>query len=241
MPLLVKKTMKKKQPKRMKISKKINTPLSDLYKFKRQGGTTFLTWKYDAVAGITVGSSGLINKGLPVSSTLTTIGGLTGYYDFGASQYFMLQDVPTYADFTNLYDRYRITGVKLKITYLDNNAAVNGLSVLPVLNYAVDVDDNAVPTSESVMQQKQDVKTKVLVANKPISIYIKNPKVAAAALNSSGTFDATMVSKGYLNCAIPNTVHNGIKYWISSVYSNANSQCAIRIVPTYYFSMKDPQ
>lgn len=180
-------------------------------------------------------------KGAVGTSTLTSIGGLTGYYDVGVTQWFQMSDLPSYTDFTNLYDRYRITGVKLQITYLDNNAAVNGLSVLPVLNYAIDYDDNSVVASESAIQEKQDCKTKVLLANKPISIFIKNPRVQSAVLNNAGTFDAALLSKGYVNCSYPTTKHNGIKFWISSIYSNASSQCAIRIVPTYYLSLKDPQ
>lgn len=231
----------KRMGKRRAFKKMVRKAIPNTYRFKRQAATSFVTWKYDATNGIVVNTLGQFAKGAVTSSTLTTSGGLVGYYDVGLSQWFQLSDLPSYSDFTSLYDRYRITGVKLKITYLSNQAAVNSLSVLPVLNYAIDYDDNSVPSSESTMQEKQDVKTKVLLANKPISIYIKNPKVQAAVLNNAGTFDAAMVTNGFVNCTYPTTKHNGLKMWISSIYSNAGSQCALRIVPTYYLALKDPQ
>lgn len=232
---------KTSKPRRRMMRRTRRPGLRNIYKFKRQAGTSFVTWKYDATNGIVVNTQGLIAKGAVTSSTLSTVGGLTGYYDVGLAQWFQLSDVPSATDFTNLYDRYKITGVKLQITYLDNSAAVNGLSVFPVLNYAIDYDDNSVPSSESQMQEKQDTKTKVLIANKPINIFVKYPRYQAAALNNAGTFDAAALSKGYINCTYPTVKHSGVKFWISSIYSNAGSQCAIRIVPTYYLSLKDPQ
>lgn len=225
----------------LRLSRPLRSTVKNVYRFKRQGQTSFISWVYSATNGITVNTSGLFQKGAPITSTLSSIGGLPAYYDVGLSQWFQLSDVATPSDFTNLYDRYRITGVKLEITYLDNTAAVNGLSVFPMLNYAIDYDDNNVPTSEGYMQQKQDVKTKALIANKPIKIFIKNPRAISAIQNTLGTFDAGLVTKGYINCDYPTVKHNGMKYWISSIYSNSNSQACIRIVPTYYITCKDPQ
>lgn len=222
--------------------RRLAKPLRNLYKFKRQGGVTFVTWKYDATNGVVVNTSGFIAKGAVATSTLTSAGGLTGYYDIGLAQWFQLSDLPSYTDFTGLYDRYRITGVKLQITYLDNTAPVSGNTLLPMLNYAIDYDDNGVPASEAVMQEKQDNKTRVLYANRPITVYIKNPRNIQAVQNNAGTFDAGLVSKGYINSSYPTVKHNGIKYWLSGMNnSSASTQGCIRIVPTYYITCKDPQ
>lgn len=213
------------------------------YRFKRQAITSFITWKYNATTGIDVAKQGLLNLTAATSSVITTAGGLPGFYDVGACQYFYLNDVPSATDFTNLYDRYRINGVKLQITYLSNQSATNGPSSLPVLNYAVDYDDTVAPSTESVMQQKQDLKTKVLIANKPINIYVKNPKVQVPVPNAGAVLENAMVKNaGFINCTYPTIPHCGIKYWLSGLYAGAsgNAGC-IRIVPTYYLTLRDPQ
>lgn len=235
--------MKSKMYRRRRNVKLLKRPITNLYRFKRQGVESFISWKYNATTGLDIGKQGLLFTGSPSQSAVSTLttNPITGFWDFPASQYFNLNDVQSSTDLTNLYDSYKITGVKLTITYLCNTATVTNNNTLPMISYAPDYDDNAVPTNINTILQKQDVKTKVLLANKPINIFIR-PKYQSAILNSAGAFDAGQVrNDGWINSTFPTSIHNGMKYWFHNVYSSSGLQGIVKIVPTYYIACKDPQ
>jgi hypothetical protein len=159
-------------------------------------------------------------------------------YDFGASMKFRLSDTENSSELTALYDRYKITGVKVKIIPLSNTASAGGLSYLPELMYTFDTDDSSVPT-ETVMRQKC-AKTKRL--DKPVSIFIK-PRVAGTLWQNALASGYSIAPNTYINCSTPSVEYYGLKLYFKNVDLRSTSTVATQfnIETTYYLAMKDPQ
>lgn len=168
----------------------------------------------------------------------------------GASQYggwnFQLSQVPTYQDFTTLYDQYKICGVKVKVI---PSVAVNTVVVsqptqsdpigtsqatLPSLYYVFDPNDSATITTYQDIFSYQKWKTKRL--NRPWSIWIKprfNADVSGSSIKSS---------RGFLNTTLTTVPHYGIKWAIpgelSTIGENYVDAYNARIIATYYLAFK---
>lgn len=155
-----------------------------------------------------------------------------------------LSAVEGYTDFTNLYDRYKITGIKATFIYQSDSSAVNSSSVLPTMMYAVDKDD-LTPDSFSQIRQKQDMKRKILTANRPFSVFWR-PKKQMTVSSLATEVDAVATNTGWNNCGFPGINHLGLKFYLNNLYggtagvaSTVQTQLDIQI--TYYLAFKDPQ
>lgn len=174
---------------------------------------------------------------------------LSGTYLNGFALAARLNSLEAPTDFTNLFDRYKINGVKVTFLNQISDAPAGGQSVLPLLTYATDYDDLNPPT-ESQMRQKQNVKRKVLHANRPVSIYYK-PKRIMSALDpastiNSGTTNSVVTTTGWNNCDFSQVTHCGLKFYLQNLYggaagSSSSIQSQIDIVVNYYLTFKDPQ
>lgn len=151
-----------------------------------------------------------------------------------------LQQVTQVSDFTNLYDRYKITGVKMTFLYQVSDAGTTGLGVLPTILYATDYDDAVAPTYGAI-RAKQSAKQRILTANRPFSIFYR-PKINLVAQEANNTtFNPSVVTSGYINSSFPSVDHHGLKFSLNNLYSGANTAAQLEIRMTYYLSMKDPQ
>lgn len=204
-----------------------------VHMYKRLG--TAATIQNSTVAGtLNVVNSQIITTGTPIADTYG--------YQFGASMEFKLNNVIDPTDFTSLYDRYKIKGVKVKITPLQNVSTAAGTGILPMLCYALDFDDSAVPTSYEDVARKGFAKTKTL--GRAISIYVK-PKL------SSEIFSGNVLSPGYginkpmwIDCNSSTVPHYGIKMWFRNALLPGNSSGALqafRVESTYYLALRDSQ
>lgn len=230
-----------------KSARRIKRPVKNNYHFKRMtqqiqirhvNGDPGDVWR------ITDGGSQLY-------STYTTGGVwgssvLNGTYLNGFALVNRLNCLENASDFTALFDRYKLNGVKVTFLNQISEATAGGAQVLPLLTYAVDYDDLSPPT-ESQMRQKQNVKRKVLTANRPVSIYFKPKRVMPAADPSSGTglTNSVVTNAGWTNCDYPQVTHGGLKFYLSNLYGGATAtttvQAQIDVVVQYYFSCRDPQ
>lgn len=162
----------------------------------------------------------------------------------GASLQFKLESSVDYADLVALYDRYKIVGVKLKFLYQQNIGSVGSTtgSILPILNYSFDADDNVVPASLIEVTKKQYCHTKIMNANRSFGLYIKPRQAIQSSLAGA---DVNMKAQ-FNNCANADIPHYGLKMYINNWQANpgvGGSQLLnmLTIVPTYYFAMKDTQ
>lgn len=202
-------------------------------------------------------SAGQLTPSL-ASGTSWGTSAIVGSYFNGFAMVNRLNCLESPADFTALFDRYKINGVKVTFLNQISDATAGGQQVLPLLTYAVDYDDFSPPT-EAQMRQKQNVKRRVLHANRPVSIYYK-PKRLMPAVDPAGTTinvsggagtvtlpitNSVVANAGWTNCDYSQVTHGGFKFYLSNLYSGQPAtttvQAQIDIVVQYYLTFKDPQ
>ena len=164
-------------------------------------------------------------------------------FQYGASMQFKLESVLDSNDFTNLYDRYKIVGVKLKFLYqsnLANSDSTTGTNALPLISYAFDGDDASLPTGYLDLARKQYTHQKILNGNRFFSYYIK-PRITKEIFNSPITTGYSSERACWLDCNSAGIPHFGVKMWINNWNSGNTKFNQLTIQPTYYLAMKDTQ
>lgn len=162
---------------------------------------------------------------------------MTNTIQWGNAFLFKLNSIIDPNDFVQLYDRYKINGIKLKIMYQADSASAGGLGVLPIMNFAYDHDDASPPSSLNGVNTKSTARQVVLSANRTVSIFIK-PKVSSSLYQ--GAFTGYSVQRPpYIDISSPDVQHYGLKTWINNFYAPTGANNQITITPTYYLSMKD--
>jgi len=135
-----------------------------------------------------------------------------------------LGDFPSFADFTNLYDMYRIDSYTLSfMPYITGNTGVDTIAQMSnfavILHYIHDYDDSSTPanTTAGMDALKQYASyRRVHLGNcmgKPISIRVANPARVQPAIVNAGTYTGAMVdrSKRFIDCGSTTVEHFGIK------------------------------
>jgi len=149
----------------------------------------------------------------------------TGIEQDGAMS-FTFDDISGYTDYSNLYDRYMITGVQLRIRLVNNPNATLGLNNLaaapsttvnwnatnwfPRLYYIKDYDDD---TAETVANLKERAKTKMIILKPNVyyKIFIK-PAVLMQTYRTSTTTGYSPKWGNWIDMAQTNVPHYGFKY-----------------------------
>lgn len=124
---------------------------------------------------------------------------------------FRLDQLPNSAEFTSLFEMFKITRIKLRFqpSYNDSTAGAAAASRLPIFHCSKDHDDIAFPTSVDQLYQYDSYRQ--FRTDRPWTIVLK-PKVlpliyGTALVNSYGVAANTWVS-----CDNPATNHYGLKY-----------------------------
>lgn len=225
----------------------LKKPLKNMYVFKRLGqviriahyntaptpqqftvedaGNQLISW---GIGSVVAGKIDFAAESMP------------GTFQNGVAMAFRLSSLPSYTEFTPLFDRYKILGVKLTFMYQVNEFAAGGSPIAPTILYSSDNDDAIAPTYLG-MRQRQNVKQKVLGISKPFSIYLRPSKVVATSSGSASTLNSLIDKKSWINTADSDVNHFGFKMWLNNVYSTAGSNLQLEIKPTYYLAFKDPQ
>lgn len=169
------------------------------------------------------------------------VGILSNTAQFGMSYNAQLKHAVEYTDFTQLFDRYKITGVKLRVQYQNNMGDPNS-HCLPGLSSAWDGDDANVPSSKEDVTRKIGAKTSILNANRSFSIFLR-PRVTKSVYQQGLTSAYTSERSCYIDCSNPSVDHYGYKFWIDSWLATPGAQSGqiLSIEPTLYLSMKDVQ
>lgn len=232
----------RKVKKSMKKMKMIKAPIAQVHVFKRMGQTMALE---NNTTGLTQGITARTLSGsafFPVLGTFAT--------DFGTSaiqQYvglpFTLENVVDYTDFVQLFDRYQIVGIKLKINLNYNSAEIAGTEYMPTLTYTVDKDDVLTSSLQDIQSNQLAKQWTFRGDGKPLNIYIRNPKFTYQVNKDPGSFtSAAGIQSGYIDCQNTNVEHYGLKMYINNFYSpkTTTQYIQIRIQPTFYLKFKDP-
>lgn len=164
---------------------------------------------------------------------------VAGNYGFGHFR-FRLSDLPSATDFTNLYERYKITGVKLRFVPVASTESSIGSASTFMSPLAIAINRGAITTTADdrtfdQLMENQDVR--IFTTLKPFNVYIPYPKFYAPA----DGITTAQEKGGWLNSKTATVHHFGLNYaWQQTVATTAN-QCAFRVIATYYMKCANPQ
>lgn len=149
---------------------------------------------------------------------------------------FSLNDLPGLTDYTSLFDYYKISGVKLRITtFLDANSQAPGNSFFPKMYSCIDYDDANVPTDSDEMRQRTNCKIRWLAPNRSYSVFLR-PKYLKNVYISGVSSGYEIGKQQWLDLSNTNIPHYGFKYVIENLFPDLG-QC-VQIEATYYLSFK---
>lgn len=164
-------------------------------------------------------------------------------------------DLSLPAEFTSLYDRYKITHIQIRVQLVNNpdatwdlntihasGATANGSNWFPKLWYCPDYDDSG---AESINELKQRAKTKCIVLrpNRTFKINIK-PAILNQTYRTELTTGYSPHWGQWIDAAQTDVKHYGLKYALDNLgqtpnTSNADLQPKVRFEFKYWFTMKD--
>lgn len=241
------KTAKRKFARKFKKQgRKINL-YNKIHAFKRTVASKNFSQVYtDVSAGsnINFSNSGMVTLSLSATQN-------TQYFAFGKA--FVLSELPNYTEITQLFDSYKIIGIKFRIIPVNNTTSVddttnpaNGM-LGGFLHWIVDHDDNDAPTASDVgideLRQNNSYKVHNLFNsyNKNGFVRYIRPKIPIAS--TYGALSGTIESKPqWLDCNSPIVDHFGLKGVFEIVNPSANVRYLnMKMEATYYLRAKDPR
>lgn len=158
---------------------------------------------------------------------------------FGFSIQFSLQQVMEHLDFTTLFDRYKILGVKIQIIWHSNVAQMNNAAVFPTMYQIFDGDDATVPTSKNTMLKQEGVKVKTLSRAGKYSFYCKPRQLISPSTSTAGSTNALTQRANWINSADAGVNHFGMKFFIDDIPYANGCYNLLQIQPTFYLACKD--
>lgn len=172
------------------------------------------------VIGLTANNT--VQLGTPVASPAGN-----AMYDIPFSVIGRIDEVAAYTELTNLFDQFKITFIKCKVTS-SFNAGTSLTIPTPYIDYQSDHDDG-VPVAPSVFRERMGVKTRYFSASRPSISMSCKPKVRlAGGLTAAGSVAANLVpGVTWVNTAWPETEHYSIKGILRNVYLPASANTSV--------------
>lgn len=140
--------------------------------------------------------------------------------------------IPNVSEFTNLYDQFRITKVRLRI-WLSQNYFNTGAVAQPLLHICNDYNSTGSFTLNDI-QQHQDMRTYQMVHGKPV-VWDLYPHMRVDVLQDSGILSSSAYNlrAGWVDTTSPNTQFLGTRIWL-----NMMGQTQAFAVPYQYVFME---
>jgi len=212
------------------------------YKFKRE--PIYLTNWVPPTGGVgvqltpTPPSPGLV---MTVSGLTTSSIPFSGHFDFGLTSTFSLADISNVGVYTGMYDQYKLLGVKVIITYLQNTAEAQSQAIMPTLNIVSDQDDSNMPSSVVQLLGKQGSRrfTFGSKGRTSFSMYFR-PNVVQQVGVAAGNLG--IAKSMWLDCVSETIPHYALKAYFENVYIAAPQgvSTAFKIDLEYKFAFKQP-
>lgn len=129
---------------------------------------------------------------------------------------FKLSDLPSYTEFTALFDQYRMKKAVVKAVFSRRNTNTApaglhaaGVAVQPIMMDVIDTDDSTALTANTAYEQYETVR---IMTSNVITRTINNPQVDLAAYAGGGVFTSYATkSNQWIDCASPSVEHYGYK------------------------------
>lgn len=155
---------------------------------------------------------------------------------------FTLNSLPDYSEFVNLYDMYKITGIKLSIapaaqaitSAVSGTTATSGFSRV---NSVIDFDDNTALASENNALQYATLRTSTY--GRTHERFIKPMLSVSIDDQLNATLASAPSRNRWISTEFPEVEHRGIKVWINPpVNTAASTSMTYSVYATYYLAMK---
>lgn len=153
--------------------------------------------------------------------------------------------VPNSSEFTSLFDSWRIGAVEMKWFFSNNTAnwydntggTAPPATGLPVVQSAVDFDDDTAPSSPDVLLQYNTLRLDQFDTNGP-KVFRFKPK--AVTSTEAGGILATGYSQftGWCDCDYPGTDWFGIKLWTPTVGTTSNQAGVWTLYTTIFYEFR---
>lgn len=149
---------------------------------------------------------------------------------------FSLASVPNSTSYTGLFDQYRINKIELKfIQSYGNSPTVPGSVSQPVIYIVTDFDDAAAPASINAIIERNNHRILSLSGSQSVQKHTLVPRVSSFDINTAaGSVASSVKARPWLNCSFPTVAHNGVKYAIDNLLTNAQ----VSVYITYYFECR---
>lgn len=222
---------------------------SGIHYFKRT-----ITWGSDTVVGTGFNAgNGSNGGGLTIAAGNISLD-IAAASTVGANSYInivytpLLSNLPSIADFANLFDSYQIRKVVFKITPYTSVSAPEAADTVPqlswVLHTCIDHDDATIPTAgeAGIDQLKQfasyRVNRVISTGRKPITIVLK-PRAQGYVYNGGAVPGAEVRRSTWLDMSNLNVAHYGLKGVFECINPvNTATHFFMRCETTYYLKFK---
>lgn len=150
----------------------------------------------------------------------------------GRSNDYRLGDIPNYQDIANMYDEYKMCGIKHKFVFERNSAEVNTTNkIMPTLITVNDFNTQAALTTEG--QALEYSSCKISRLDQVTTRYFR-PK---AQIKADGT-DTAIAKSVWINTDTDNCPHLGLLGTIVTSGAGINVLGVLKIYTTYYIACR---
>lgn len=157
---------------------------------------------------------------------------------------FQLSDLPSYTEFTTLFDQYKFIGVKIKMLPVNTQVSIipqqspvtaYGAIGVPMMCTVIDYDDASALSAKNDYLQYQNCQMFQCV--KQHNRYFQ-PRLAMS--NYTGSFGGySNLRPQWIDCNTNNTQHYGFKVFMEQAGANMNGEAVYEIYATYYLKFRN--
>jgi hypothetical protein len=155
--------------------------------------------------------------------------------DIGYGIDFKLSNVIGVADFTTLFDHYRIDKVEYNIEITTPN--LSGIPY-PRVVFAADWNDSVAPLSESEVLEKRTARVFQFSPTDTVATFTVVPRVADTLYNTSLTSGYGLSAPHWVDTGYPAVPHFGMKFWVADYNSVTSTLPVLRAYSRFYLSMR---
>ena len=143
--------------------------------------------------------------------------------DSGYAFPFALNQIPNSSEFTNLFDKYRITSIELTFS-LAREVGTSGELIWPAMFLFMDDDDAIIPTTKSSVLERMSVqRVSFAPTRQTISVKIRPRWVQSRA----GTSTNLAPANSWLDMSTPGVQHYGVKAWVDLYNTSRNTSISV--------------
>jgi len=134
--------------------------------------------------------------------------------DMGHAFPFGLSLLPNYSEFTNLFDRYRLRRVDVRIAMVQKNNHTT--SRFPTVWAYMDDDDASIPLTKNAVLERQSVRPFTFSDAKTVYSVSIQPRWLLDSTNKASLAPRDM----WIDMSTPSVSHYGLKMWVDD-YNNS--------------------